>query len=197
MRNIHLHGGLGRRFGPVFRLDVASAGEAGQALSAVLPGFRAYAMERNFRVIRGPVEGGIPLGQGDLDFRLGSADLHIVPVLAGAGNRGLGKIVAGVFLVGAAFFLPGSVTGLGVLGTTVGGAMKGLGVALALSGLGQMLSPSAKTTSSSTEDQASYLFNGGANVTTEGGPVPLVYGKGFRVAPVLIAAGLSTEDAAL
>ncbi|WP_176083179.1 hypothetical protein [Martelella sp. HB161492] len=60
-------------------------------------------------------------------------------------------------------------------------------MALALSG--QMLSPLATTSGSSTEDQSSYLFNGG--------PVPFVHGTGFRVAAVLIAAGLSTEDAAL
>jgi len=60
-----------------------------------------------------------------------------------------------------------------------------------------MLSPAPKVADSSNEDQASYLFNGGANVTTEGGPVPLVYGKKFRVSPVLIAAGLSTEDIAV
>ena len=112
------------------------------------------------------------------------------------GNRGLGKIIAGVFLVGAAFFMPASLTGAGFLGTTVGGAMKGLGVALALGGLGQMLSPAPKM-SGKAEDQSSYLFNGGENVTTEGGPVPLVYGHKFRVSPVLIAAGLSSEDIAI
>ena len=197
LRKIHLHGELARQFEPTYQLDVASAGEAGQALAAVVPGFRQYAADRNFRVLRGDPETGMALGPDDLDFHLGQADLHIVPVIAGAGNRGLGKIIAGVFLIGAAFMFPGAITGIGIGGSTIGGAMKGLGVALAMGGLGQMLSPAPKISANSGEDQSSYLFSGGANVTTEGGPVPLVYGRGFRVKPVLIAAGLSTEDVAI
>ncbi|PRX09963.1 UNVERIFIED_ORG: putative phage tail protein [Martelella mediterranea] len=196
LRTIHLHGALARDFAPTYRLDVSSAGEAGEALAAVVPGFRDYVTDRNFRVLRGDPDTGMALGPDELGFQLGRADLHIVPVVAGAGNRGLGKVIAGVFLIGAAFFMPASLTGVGVLGTTVGGAMKGLGIAMAMGGLGQMLSPAPKMAGNA-EDQSSYLFNGGANVTTEGGPVPLVYGQKFRVSPVLIAAGLSTEDVAV
>lgn len=195
LRNVHLHGALASRFGKLFRLDVATAAEAGRALAAVLPGFRAFAIGKWFRVVRGDRRSGMALGEDDLGFGLGSADLHIVPVLAGAGGRGgLGKIIAGVFLIGAAFLFPGTIaaigssTGLGITASQVAG----LGVALALTGLGQMLAPKAK----STKDQSSYLFEGGANVTTEGGPVPLAYGR-FRVNPVIVGIGLSTEDTAV
>lgn len=195
-RKIHLHGALGKRFGRVHLLDVATAGEAGRALAAVLPGFRDFAVGKWFRVVRGDRRTGLTLGEDDLAFELGSADLHIVPVLAGRGGRGgLGKIIAGVFLIGAAFFFPGTIAAIGTstgLGITAG-QVAGLGVALALSGLGQMLAPKPK----STKDQSSYLFEGGANVTTEGGPVPLVYGRRFRVNPVLVGVGLSTEDIAV
>jgi len=194
-RKIHLHGALGKRFGRLHCLDVATAGEAGRALAAVLPGFRDFAVGKWFRVVRGDRRAGLVIGENELTFELGSADLHIVPVLAGRGGRGgLGKIIAGVFLIGAAFFFPGTIAAIGTstgLGITAA-QVAGLGVALALSGLGQMLSPKAK----STKDQSSYLFDGGANVTTEGGPVPLVYGH-FRVNPVLVGVGLSTEDIAV
>lgn len=195
-RKVHLHGALGKRFGRVHVLDVATAGEAGRALAAVLPGFRDVAVGNWFRVVRGDRRKGIALGEDDLAFELGAADLHIVPVLAGAGRNGIGKIIAGVFLIGAAFFFPGSIaafgttTGLGITAAQVGS----LGVALALSGLGQMLAPKPKANNG--KDQSSYLFDGGANVTTEGGPVPLVYGH-FRVNPVLVGIGLSTEDIAV
>lgn len=195
LRNVHLHGSLRRRFGATFRLDVATAGEAGRALAAVVPGFREAVVGGWFRVVRGDRRTGLALGRGDLDFRLGGADLHIVPVLAGAGGRsGLGKVIAGVFLIGAAFFFPGAIASIGTstgLGITAG-QVAGLGVALALTGLGQLLAPKAK----STGDQSSYLFEGGANVVTEGGPVPLAYGR-FRVNPVIVGIGLSTEDTAL
>ncbi|MCM5560322.1 hypothetical protein [Pleomorphomonas sp. JP5] len=196
LRNIYLHGALRRQFGPVFRLDVATAGEAGRALAVVLPGFREAAIGKWFRVVRGDRRKGMSLGRDDLDFRLGGADLHIVPVLAGAGGRGgIGKIIAGVFLIGAAFFFAPSIAAFGTstgLGITAG-QVAGLGVALALTGLGQMLAPKPKAT----KDQSSYLFEGGANVTAEGGPVPLVYGRRARVKPVIVGIGLSTEDAVL
>lgn len=196
-RNIHLHGALGKRFGRHHTLDVATAGEAGRALAAVLPGFRDFAVGKWFRVVRGDRRTGLALGEGDLAFELGAADLHIVPVLAGSGGRGgLGKIIAGVFLIGAAFFFPGSIAAFGTatgLGITAG-QVAGLGLALAMTGLGQMLAPKPK--SNNGKDQSSYLFDGGANVTTEGGPVPLVYGH-FRVNPVLVGVGLSTEDIAV
>ncbi|MBS1168033.1 MAG: hypothetical protein H6R00_4058 [Proteobacteria bacterium] len=196
-RKIHLHGALGKRFGRLHCLDVATAGEAGRALAAVLPGFRDFAVGKWFRVVRGDRRKGLALGEDDLAFELGSADLHIVPVLAGSGGRGgLGKIIAGVFLIGAAFFFPGSIAALGTatgLGITAG-QVAGLGLALAMTGLGQMLAPKPKSTSG--KDQSSYLFDGGTNVTTEGGPVPLVYGH-FRVNPVLVGVGLSTEDIAV
>jgi predicted phage tail protein len=193
-RKVHLHGALGKRFGRVHSLDVATAGEAGRALAAVLPGFRDFAVGKWFRVVRGDRRKGLALGEDDLGFQLGSADLHIVPVLAGAGRNGLGKIIAGVFLIGAAFFFPGTIAAIGTstgLGITAA-QVAGLGVALALTGLGQMLAPKPK----STKDQSSYLFEGGTNVATEGGPVPLVYGH-FRVNPVLVGVGLSTEDIAV
>lgn len=196
LRNIHLHGALRRKFGPLFRLDVATAAEAGRALAAVVPGFREAAIGNWFRVVRGDRRKGLVLGRDDLDFRLGGADLHIVPVLAGAGGRGgIGKIIAGVFLIGAAFFFAPSIAAFGTstgLGITAG-QVAGLGVALALTGLGQMLAPKPKAT----KDQSSYLFEGGANVTAEGGPVPLVYGRKARVKPVIVGIGLSTEDTAL
>ncbi len=196
LRNVYLHGALRRRFGPLFRLDVATAGEAGRALAVVLPGFREAAIGKWFRVVRGDRRKGMALGRDDLDFRLGGADLHIVPVLAGAGGRGgLGKIIAGVFLIGAAFFFPGAIAAIGTstgLGITAA-QVAGLGVALALTGLGQMLAPKPKTN----KDQSSYLLEGGPNVTSEGGPVPLVYGRRVRVKPVIVGLGLSSEDTAL
>ena len=199
LRNIHLHGDLARRFGPLYRLDVASAGEAGQALAAIVPGFRQHVIGRNFRVLRGDPETGMALGPEDLGFRLGRADLHIVPVPSGRGKGGMGKVIAGIFLIAATFFVPG-LQGLTLFGgidtLAVTKTMVTFGLGLTMTGLGMMLAPAPKMPDNA-EDQSSWLFNGGPNVTTEGGPVPLVYGRKVRVRPVLIAAGLSTEDMAV
>jgi predicted phage tail protein len=38
LRTIHLHGALKKQFGPSFRFDVATAGEALRALNCAFPG---------------------------------------------------------------------------------------------------------------------------------------------------------------
>lgn len=195
LRKIYLHGYLGRRFGRVFTLDVASVSEAGRALSVLVPGFKLHVRERFYKVICGNSKRGIQIGNDEVDFRLGDGDIHITPVPRGAGRNGLGKILAGIFLIGAAFIFPGAIGALGGgIGLTAG-RVAGIGFSMLLSGLGQMLAPKPKRNTE--DDTSSYLFNNGPNTTTEGGAVPLVYGFGVRTTPVIIGVGISVEDIAI
>jgi predicted phage tail protein len=206
LRTIHLHGALRERFGPSYRLDVASAGEAGRALAAIVPGFRAFVMPRAFRVIRGPLDGGMALGPEDLGFRLGRADLHIVPVVAGAGGgRGgaAAKIVIGVLIVAAAVAFAPAGAGLGgtaftVLGSSVTyGSIALVGVGLALAGISQMLAPTPKAADfdqrNPVDQRPSFLFNGSVNMSEQGGALPLCYGT-FWCGSVVVSAGLEAES---
>lgn len=198
LRDIILHGALGAEFGERFRLDVATPAEAVRALILQVKGFRSRIRGGSYRVIKAPAR---ELGERELALRLGRAnELHIVPVPAGAAS-GLGKIIAGVALVAAAFAAPylaptlfagtGALAGaLGTTGLTITGVTASIGFSLALGGVAAMLAPSPK---GNPNQNASFLFGGQLNITGQGGPVPLLYGT-FLTGSVVISAGLEIQQ---
>jgi predicted phage tail protein len=199
LRKIVLHGRLGKRFGRSFMLDVASPAEALRALILQLRGFREHLREGNYRIVRGPMAKGHDLDLEGCKLGLGSAgQLHIVPIVAGSAS-GIGKILAGVALVALAVFMPASIGALGFAGLTVSGVTATIGFSLALGGVAMMLAPSptlsggSAAAPASADRKDSFLFGGQDNVTTQGGPVPSVYGK-FRTGSVVISAGLDTQQ---
>jgi predicted phage tail protein len=141
---IHLHGALAQ-FGPMFRLDVLTPNEAARALAIQIPGFKKMMQEGRFRVIRSPrvrppyrPARPMEMGPEDISMRLGDADLHIVPVVAGAKGSGmmLGKIVIGVILIATAVITAGA--SLGAAGAAAGaslGSTAAAGAAVGAAGL--------------------------------------------------------------
>lgn len=205
LRKIVLHGKLRESFGESFMLDVVSPAEAIRALCYMVEGFRAQLREGYYKIIRGPIEKDVFLSEKALHMKLGKAqELHIVPVIAGAGSPWF-SIILGVILVAAAFLAPYALPAIGI-GTaatfaagTIGGSITGLvasvGAGLALSGASALLAPSPKMSNAdaSIDQRQSFLFGGQTNVGKQGGPVPLVYGR-MRVGSVIISAGITTEQ---
>jgi len=206
LRKIHLHGALRRRFGAVYELDVASPAEAFRALH-VLTGGRFLPAVRGgtYRIVRGDRKSGLHLGADELTFRLGTADLHIIPVAAGSGRKSKGgvKAVVGVAIMAVAIVASqGAAAGLAST-MTIGGVSTGIsygsvalfGLSMALSGVSQMLSPQVKGPDSleSADQKASFVMNGPVNAEAQGGAVPLIYGQ-CRVGSTVISAGLSVDQ---
>jgi len=158
----------------------------------------------------------------EIDYPTGQSEsISITPVLQGAGGGGgLGQVFAGIGLIAAAIVL--GPIGLGVLGATgaiagtagVATAIGYVGAAMVLGGTAQLLSPALTTGPRSfgassgraparesfsprnnepADNRASYIFNGAVNLTAQGNPVPICYGR-MRIGSVVISAGLSTED---
>ncbi|OCP21891.1 MULTISPECIES: tail assembly protein [unclassified Ensifer] len=179
MRKIYLHGELGKRFGYEIELEVETAAEAVRALCVNFKGFEQVMRTGEFHVVRGD---DIDKGR-DLDlelcttYRLGRAPLHIAPHVAGSKRGGLLKIVLGVALVGAAFLFSGGALATPIMSGALGGATYGnmamLGVALAVAGVSQMLSPEEKKE----EKEDSFLLSGPGSTYEQGGALPLVYGE--------------------
>jgi len=149
-------------------------------------------------------------------------DISITPVLVGAGG-GFGQIAAGVALIALSLVLPGGGlfggTVFGILGgpvasaatlTTIATVSSGIGAGLILSGTAQLLSPQPADLPGLTgtnarrdsfdpqnndpaDNRASYIYNGAVNLTAQGNPVPLCYGR-MRVGSVVVSAGISTAD---
>jgi predicted phage tail protein len=148
----------------------------------------------------GGAVGKIVIGVGlvALSFLLPGAGLFGTTSLFGvsaAGATGAGVVAGGAFL------------------TAVGTVTSAIGAALILSGTSQLLSPAisdAPGTFGSIEganrfasidsrnnepadNRTSYIFNGAVNVTAQGAPVPICYGR-MRVGSVVISAGVTTTD---
>jgi predicted phage tail protein len=196
LRTIVLHGELGAAFGPSFRLDVVSPAEAVRALSLQLKGFRETLRRGRYRVTRFRRGRPFDFGEEMLRFPLGSAEeLHLTPVIEGAGtpsrSASTGKVIAGAVLVTAAIAAPltfGASTVIAGTGLTVGSlsfSVAAIGLGLALSGIAGLLTKQPQS-------NESFLFGGDLNVTTQGGPVPLVYGGPIMAGSVTISAGLFT-----
>lgn len=211
LRTVVLHGALAQ-FGGSFDLDVKSPVEAVRALIVQIKGFRQAIREGHYRVLKArPERSPEELSIEEMKLRLGrNNEIHIVPVIAGSAS-GWGKILSGVAIIGLAIAAPYALGFSGAIGGALGsiipgtavlgfsgisfGTIAGLGAAVALSGVAQMLSPSPTLAggTASVDTKASFLFGSADNVTQQGVPVPLVFGE-FVVGSVVISVGLSTEE---
>lgn len=196
MKEIHLHGSLGARFGGPFSLAVRDPAEAIRALSTQLPGFRDALAEGDWHVVRGSLAEGSELDEQGLALALRDGQqMHLLPAASGAG-RGAGKAIAGIALVGASFLIPGGGLAIGAL-TVSAGTVASVGVGLALAGVGQMLTPmpgvGAYEQRERPDQRPSFLFDGPVNTSTQGICVPVVYGE-VLTGSVVISAGMTAEE---
>ena len=150
-------------------------------------------------------------------------DISITPVLVGAGGgfgqiaAGVALIALSLVLPGGGLFggtvfgiLGGPVASAATL-TTVATVSSAIGAALILSGTAQLLSPQPADLPGLTggfggrndsfnpvnndpaDNRSSYIYNGAVNLTAQGNPVPICYGR-MRVGSVVVSAGVSTTD---
>jgi predicted phage tail protein len=185
LRTIHLHGRLKKQFGASHRFDVATAAEALRALNCAFPGAFVTALQTgSYKLVRGDKRSGMQL---DIDlvnsFKLGVADLHLIPVAAGAANsKGVTKAIVGTVLVGAAIFMSGgtlaaplTIGGQSVLGLTWG-SVAAVGLGIALQGASTLLA-GKEATKADADRNESFTINGPANDAREGTAIPLIYGE--------------------
>lgn len=211
---IRLHGHLRRKFGPEYRLGVSTPAAAVHALMRLQPGFRDALAAGEYRVRRGRFKTGVDLPAAGLGLRVApGGEVHIIPVAKGGKRGGVGKTIIGAVLVVAAIVLvqpevagalmpelgvgamgPVAFAGLAtpLVGSFTIGGLALMGGAMMLGGILQMISPQPKAANNAQATQ-NYLLSGMANVTTQGVPVPVVYGR-MRVGSVLVSIGYSAEE---
>ena len=200
MRVIRVYGRLARFLGRrTFRAEVASAAEAVRFLLANFPQVERHMADQHYRVKLGARA----LDADDLHEPAGAAEIAIVPVIGGAGA--VGRIVAGVALVAASIFIPGSAL---IFGTAVKGLVFGIGASLALGGVAQLLTPVPQMAgpgavsmgpmakaADDNDPRKNYSFSGIQNTSRQGVPVPVVYGE-VIVGSVVISAGIDVDQVA-
>lgn len=196
MLTVLLYGQLAKQFGRRHRYALRTPIDAIRALSANHKGFRKYMTEHSkpgYRVLVGKEP-------RDLETLAYPADdvIRIVPVVAGAG-RGLGQIILGAALIFAAPYLTNTVLSATIADATtytLGYMAKGLGTALVLGGVSQMLTPTPKSPrmAERPNNLPSFVFDGAVNTTAQGNPVPACYGT-MIVGSQVVSIGLSANPA--
>ena len=123
----------------------------------------------------------------DLDDK---SSVHFTPVITGAGKAaGIIQAVVGVVLIAVAWWNP--------LGWSAGGVMiaGAMGASLAMSGAISLLTrpPDMGSGVNESEKKQSTSFSNLRNLTPQGRPIPLLYGKMMTIL-VLVSQGIETFD---
>jgi len=134
-------------------------------------------------------------------------------IAAGIGLIALSFLLPGAGLFGTQALFATGTAGLAGAGfaTVLGTAVSAIGAGLILYGTSQLLSPQPADLPGLTsntpgrrnsfdpvnndpaDNRASYIYNGAVNLTAQGNPVPICYGR-MRVGSVVVSAGVSTTD---
>ena len=199
LRKLKLYGELAEFIGhKEFEIQVDSLGKAVSFLVNNFPQIEKYMNPQYYQV----KVGNYAVNEEEIHHPIGQEDIHIVPVIAGAG-RGLGKILLGAALIAGAFFLPATFMGgpatfsmsAGLGGGVLAKSMVYVGASLVLSGVSELLFPLPQPQKFESEEdpRLSFSFGGTQQTGRAGTPVPLVYGEIFT-GSVVISGGIDTEQ---
>ena len=199
LRKIKLYGQLAEFIGhKEFEVKVHSITQAVSFLMHNFAEIESYMSPKYYQVKIGNYD----IDESELAYPIGQEDIHFIPTISGAG-RGLGKVLLGAVLIGAAFFVPqglalskGIGTGFGF--AKAGALAKGLvyvGASLVLQGVSELLFPLPEPQKFSSEEdpQLSFNFSGVQNTSRAGTPVPIVYGE-IITGSVVISAAIDTNQ---
>ena len=199
MVEVKLLGELGKRFGRKHRFMAHSARDIFSALSNQLEGFKDYFCNAHEKGIGFKLIDGDPNGMDYQNVLMGCRRLIIAPVVSGGGA--VGRILLGVALVALAF-IPGIgaplasaiAAGTAKAGFTVlGSLLFSLGTSMVLTGVAQLLTPTPDAVKE-TERKDSFLFDRASDLTVQGQPVPILYGKFLAASPLIISSALTTQQ---
>ena len=193
LRKVKLYGELADFVGHK-ELDavINSTADAIRFLVSNFPKLEEHMSQRYYKVLVDDYE----IGEEDIQNPIGQSDISIVPVIAGSGG-GLGKTLLGVALIGLAFAVPGSIafTKEGIIGGALSKGLFGIGAALTLTGVSEMLFPLPDLPDFSNEEdpRISFSFSGVQNTSRAGTSHPIAYGE-IVTGSVVISAGIDTNQ---
>jgi predicted phage tail protein len=201
MIEVKLLGELGRKFGRSFRFAAESPREVMSALTNQLAGFKEYMVTAHERGVAFKVVNRDPEGMDYDNLFMPCDRMIIAPIVSGSGD--VGKILIGVAMVALAFVsFGGSVAaGSAFAGFAAGkgfalgsGILFSLGTTMLLTGIAGLLTPQPSNAMNDTERKESFLFDRAAELTVQGSPVPILYGRFLAASPLVISASLTTQQ---
>ena len=201
LRKIKLYGELANFIGhKEFEIKADTLSHAISFLVNNFEGVEKYMNPRYYQV----KVGDYAIDESEIDHPIGQQDIHFVPVIQGAGGN-VGKILLGAALIavgmGAFGAFAGKAVSFGAKGigfskAALGAkAAFGIGAALVLSGVSDMLFPMPKMPEFKSEQdpKLSYGFGGTQNTSRAGTPVPVVYGE-IITGSVVISGAIDTQQ---
>ena len=201
---VSLLGELGRKFGRKYSFMATSPKDVFSALCNQLEGIKEYMSNAHENGIGFRLVDGDPEGMDYANLFLGCRKLVIAPIVSGGGT--IGRILVGVALVALAFVSFGSSTifagflaANAAAGTAAGfsigsGILFSLGTSLVLTGVASLLTPPVSNPKSDTDKKDSFLFDRAAELTTQGNPVPLLYGRFLAASPLIVSSAITTQQ---
>jgi predicted phage tail protein len=197
---VKLLGELGRRFGRKYRFVADSPRAVMSALCNQLEGFKQYMSVAHEKGIGFRLVNEDPEGMDYDNIVMGCNRLIIAPIITGSGT--VGRILVGVALVGLAFVsFGGAFAGFAAAqaGAAAGfsfgsGLLFSTGLSLVLTGVASLLTPPVQTPQGDTQRKDSFLFDRAAELTTQGSPVPILYGRFLTASPLIISSAITTQQ---
>ena len=201
LRKVKMYGELAEFVGyKELKAVVKNPAEAIRFLVTNFPKLEAYMSNKYYQVLVGKED----LEKEDLHNPIGQEDIHIVPVITGAGGGAGRRILIGAALIGASFLFPGgglfmhygvgkTAAVVGGIGTKIGTALSAIGAGMVLSGVSEMLFPMPKPESPEDDPRISFNFSGVQNTSRAGTAHPIVYGE-VITGSVVISAGIDTNQ---
>ncbi|HII3831108.1 TPA: tail assembly protein [Pasteurella multocida] len=191
MVNVKFYGSL-RQFGTSFKIDAENTAEIIRALTSQIPKLREFIQKGYFtvRIAKEYIDNRY-LEKG-LFYKLKEGmTVHFTPVLKGSKRGGVFSVILGAALMVASIFVPGAALFGGLI---TQGAVFGMGAALALGGVAQLLTPQPKMPAiNEKEKKQSTSFSNLSNMAAQGRMVPLAYGR-IRCGSLVISQGVQTLD---
>lgn len=171
MTTVYLHGLLGKEFGRQFKFSLGRPRDCLLAIDANKQGFLNRLLElskkgAHYSVV---VDG---RASNNLSLETKANELHILPAITGAAGT---AAVIGVILVGVGLYLPPAYAMLASVLIAVGTAALSFGISNLMQKDQKTDVGSASATSNASNK--SFLFSNGENITEQGNPVPIAYGR--------------------
>ena len=195
LRKIKLYGELAKFLGQkTFEAEVHSAAQAIRFLVVNFPQLEAHMGDRYYKVLVGDWQ----IKEEEIHYPNGQEEIKIIPIVGGEGGRGMRQFLLGAAFIGigiasgGATFTASGFTGVGFLGGATA-VIGNIGIALALTGLSQMLTPVPPVEEREQDPRLSFNFSGIQNTSRAGVPVPVIYGE-LIVGSVVISAAIENEQ---
>lgn len=182
-KTVYFYGSMGKKYGKKHQFAFSNWFQLlGGMVSRFGPQIKEEIRVGDWHLYNGAKKVGNDLGPEDIEqnARLTKNSVHLVPAVS-ASSSIIRVIVGAVLIVAGLYFSQPWLVNIGA--------------SLVLGGVAEMLMKQPNADQRALQDEnTSSIFNSARNVTTQGGPMPLIYGTVERASSVVINSDFSSDE---